>query len=296
MIMEIRVLHYFLTVAREESFSKAAEVLHVTQPTLSRQIKDLEDEYGKKFFNRNSRYVSLTDDGMLFKKRAEEILRLVDKTESELLAPEETLSGDIYIGGGESECVRIIAKVVAKMQKKHPHVIFHFYSGNAQDVSEKLDNGLIDFGIFIDPVDLKKYDFMRLPSQDTWGVYMRSDCELAQNEYITPQDLRNLPIIISNQDMVKNEISGWIGGNQRNLNIVATYNLIYNASLLLEEGVGYLLSLDHLIHVNNQSLLCFRPLMPKLSVGLEIVWKKYQVFSKPAECFINMLQKEIIEE
>jgi DNA-binding transcriptional LysR family regulator len=293
--MEIRVLQYFLTIAREESFSKAAEVLHVTQPTLSRQIKELEDEYGKTFFIRSNRSLSLTDDGLLFKKRAEEIMNLVYKTESQLLADDTYLNGDIYLGCGESDNNRILMKAIKKMQERYPDVKFHITSGNAQQIMESLDNGFIDLGVVIEPVNMSKYDFIKLPYKDTWGLWMRNDSELAYKDVISKDDLINIPIIMSNQLMVKNEIAGWIGGNQRKLNVIATYNLIYNALLMVEENIGYVLGLDKLYNMNEHSQLCFKPLSPQLSVGLDLIWKKYQVFPKHIEIFIDIL-KDIIEK
>jgi len=292
--MEIRVLKYFLTIAREGSFSRAAEVLHVTQPTLSRQIKELENEYDKIFFDRTSRSLILTDDGILFRKRAEEIINLVEKTEQQLLSSENELSGDIYIGCGESNCNRSVIRAMVKMKNMYPHVKFHITSGNADQIMEKLDNGLYDFGIVIEPVNMTKYDFIKLPDYDKWGVWMKRNSELAKLDFITPQDLKNKPIILSNQEMVKNEISGWIGGNQRKLNIIATYNLIYNALLMVEEeDMGYVLGLEKLYNEYEDSKLCFKPLKPTLSVGLNIIWKKYQVFSKATEIFLDLLSDEI---
>lgn len=292
--MEIRILQYFLAIAREESISGAAEYLHITQPTLSRQIKDLEDEFGKQLFVRGNRKITLTEDGMLFRKRAEEIVSLVEKTESEMLSNDTFLSGDIYIGGGESKSMKIITKAVYTMQKDYPLVKFHFFSGNAEDVTDKLDKGLIDFGVLIEPTNMSKYDFIKLPTTDTWGVLMRKDNPLASLDFITHVDLKDRPIISSNQHMVRNEIAGWLGGNERRLNIITTYNLLYNATLLVEDMEdGYVLCLDGIINTTGNSPLCFKPLEPKLEVNLDFVWKKYQIFSKPAEYFLNLVQKEI---
>lgn len=291
--MELRVLQYFLAIAREESITGAAELLHVTQPTLSRQMKDLEDELGKQLFLRGNRRITLTEDGMLLRKRAEEIMNLVDKTQAELHASETMISGDIYIGGGETQGMRIIAKAIHKTQLEHPLIKFHLFSGNAGDVSDRLDKGLLDFGVLIEPANFAKYDFVKLPTTDTWGVIMRKDSPYAQKENIQPKDLKNIPLLCSNQEMVRNEIAGWLGTDFTELNIVSTYNLIYNASLLVEEGIGYALSLDKLVNTKDLTDLCFRPLEPKLEVGLAIVWKKYQVFSKATICFFHHLYEEI---
>lgn len=291
--MEIRVLQYFLTIAREESISKAAEVLHITQPTLSRQMKELEDEFNKKLFIRGSRKITLTKDGILLKQYAQEIIGLVDKAERDLLKEDNELAGDIYIGSGESSAIRFVMRVVAKMQSKYPKIRFRLFSGNAQDVADKLDSGLLDFGIFFDPVDLTKFDYFTLPFKETMGLLMKKDDELALYDVITPELLKDKPIIASNQDIVKNEIAGWIGGNERKLNIKVTYNLINNAALLVEEGGGYALTFKDLIRDDENSPLCFKELSPQLDVGIHIAWKKYHVFSNQAETFLELIKNEV---
>lgn len=291
--MEIRVLQYFLTIAREESISKAAEVLHITQPTLSRQMKELEDEFNKQLFIRGSRKITLTEDGILLKQYAQEIISLVDKANRDLLKEDNELAGDIYIGSGESSAIRFVMRVVAKMQSKYPKIRFHLFSGNAQDVADKLDSGLLDFGIFFDPVNLTKFDYFTLPFKETMGLLMKKDDELASYNVITPELLKNKPIIASNQDIVKNEIAGWIGGNERKLDIKVTYNLINNAALLVEEGGGYALTFKDLIRVDENSPLCFKALWPQMDVGIHIAWKKYHVFSKQAETFLELMKDEV---
>ena len=241
--MELRVLRYFLAVAREESISGAAEALHVTQPTLSRQMMELEEELGKTLFLRGKRKISLTEEGMFLRKRAQEIVTLVEKTESEFSAAEETISGDVHIGGGETDAMRLIARAAHRLQSAYPHIAYHLFSGNADDVTERLDRGLVDFGVFIEPADLSKYDFIKLPVTDIWGVLMRKDCPLAARATIRPQDLLGLPLLVSNQHLVKNEFSGWFGEGYEKLNITTTYNLLYNASIMVEEGMGYALCL-----------------------------------------------------
>ena len=286
--MELRVLRYFLAVAREESISGAAEALHVTQPTLSRQMMELEEELGKTLFLRGKRKISLTEEGMFLRKRAQEIVTLVEKTESEFSAAEETISG-------ETDAMRLIARAAHRLQSAYPHIAYHLFSGNADDVTERLDRGLVDFGVFIEPADLSKYDFIKLPVTDIWGVLMRKDCPLAARATIRPQDLLGLPLLASNQHLVKNEFSGWFGEGYEKLNIITTYNLLYNASIMVEEGMGYALCLDKIVRTSGDSPLCFRPLEPKLEVGLHIAWKKYQFFSKAAEKFLECLQREIAD-
>lgn len=291
--MEFRVLQYFLAIAREETISKAAESLHITQPTLSRQMKGLEEQLGKQLFIRGNRKINLTEEGILLRQRAEEIISLVEKTESEIIHSDTTISGDIYIGSGETEGMRILAKVIDTCHKEYPKIKFHLYSGNSQDVVEKIENGLIDFGVLIEPADISKYDFIKIPVKDKWGVSMRKDSPIASLKSITADTLKKLPLICSSQEIVKNEISGWLNDDYNKLNIVATYNLIYNASLLVEEGSGYALGLDKLINTSGNSKLCFIPLEPKLEVGLTLIWKKYHLFSKAASYFLNQLRKEI---
>lgn len=289
--MEVRVLQYFLAVAREESISGAAESLHLTQPTLSRQLMDLEAELGKKLLIRGSRKVTLTEEGVLLRKRAEEILDLVEKTRSELRETDEAdITGDIYIGGGETDAMRLIARTARELQTAYPRIRYHLYSGNGEDVSERLDKGLLDLGILVKPFDIKKYDSIQLPATDIWGVLMRKDSPLAEKEYIQPEDLWELPLLTSRQTMARKELMAWLGREREELNIVTTYNLIYNASLMVEEGLGYALSLDKLINTTGDSALCFRPLRPKLEVGLDVVWKKYQVFSPATAKFLERLQ------
>ena len=291
--MEFRVLQYFLAIAREETISKAAESLHITQPPLSRQIKELEEQLGKQLFIRGNRKINLTEEGILLRQRAEEIISLVEKTESEIMHSDTTISGDIYIGSGETEGMRILAKVIDTCHKEYPKIKFHLYSGNSQDVVEKIENGLIDFGVLIEPADISKYDFIKIPVKDKWGVLMRKDSPIASLKSITADTLKKLPLICSSQEIVKNEISGWLNDDYNKLNIVATYNLIYNASLLVEEGSGYAFGLDKLINTSGNSKVCFIPLEPKLEVGLTLIWKKYHLFSKAASYFLNQLRKEI---
>lgn len=291
--MELRVLRYFLAVAREENITGAAKSLHVTQPTLSKQLMELEEELGKKLFLRGNRKITLTEEGMFFRKSAQEIIDLMSKMETEFIRADEVISGDIYIGGGETDAMRLIAKTVKNLYEEYPHIRYHLFSGNADDVTERLDKGLLDFGVLIEPADIKKYDYIKLPTIDTWGVLMKKDSPLAVFDSIKPENLWNVPLLCSRQTLVKNEISGWLRDDYDKLNIVATYNLIYNASLMVDEGIGYALCLDKLVNTTGFSSLCFRPLEPKLESNLNIVWKKYQVFSKAAEKFIERLRKEV---
>lgn len=289
--MELRVLRYFLAVAREESISGAADALHITQPTLSRQLMDLEAEIGKQLLIRGSRKLALTDEGLLLRKRAEEILSLVEKTTAELQAPEETVAGDIYIGAGETDVMRLLGKVMRTLQRGYPRIRYHLFSGNADDVTERLDKGLLDFGVLIEPANVQKYEFLRLPAADVWGVLMPRNAPLASSAHICPKDLRDAPLIVSRQMLVGRELSQWLQRDIKTMNVAVTYNLLYNAAIMVEEGLGYALCLDKLVHLSGDSRLCFRPLEPKLEAGLNIVWKKYQIFPKAAELFLKKLQE-----
>ena len=291
--MEIRVLRYFLAVAKAESISKAASLLNISQPTLSRQLMNMEEELGKSLFIRGNRKITLTEEGKFLRIRAQEIIDLIDKTQSEFNTSNEIISGDIYIGGGETDAIRLIAKCAHSLQKKYPNIRYHLFSGNGDDVTDKLDKGLIDFGIVIEPFDLSKYDFIRIPQKDTWGLLMKKESPLASKDFIEPSDLLNIPIITSSQRLVESEISKWFGKDLSQLNIVATYNLVYNASLLVDEGMGYALCLDKLINTTGDSKLCFRPLYPPLEASLNIIWKKYQVFSRASETFLRHLQESL---
>ncbi len=291
--MEIRDLKYFLAVAREESISKAAKVLFVTQPNLSRQMQNLESEIGAKLFIRGNRRVTLTETGRLLKKRAEEIVDLYNKTQAEIKMPQDEIEGDITIGSGESYALSSVIKVVKNMQDEYPKVKFNLCSGDSGIISEKLDNGLIDFGVFIEPFDVTKYDYLRLPLQDTWGVIMRKDSPLAKKDKIIPEDLWGLPLIRSRQSLGKNKITEWFKKSEDELNIVATYNLLYNASIMVREGIGYAVTLDKIINITDSSDLVFKPLYPVLKSYLNIAWKKYSLLPKCAEIFLEKLKVKL---
>ena len=283
--MDLRVLRYFLAVAREESISGAAEALHLSQPTLSRQLMDLEAELGKTLFIRGSRRITLTEQGTLLRKRASEILDLVEKTTGELTATDDAIAGEIYIGGGESNALRLLAHTAQQFRAANPHVQFHLFSGNAVDVGERLEKGLLDFGIMMGHRDMKKYDCIKLPAVDVWGVLMRTDHPLAEKELIHPEDLWDEPLIMSQQFDWTDRFSEWFRRDYESLNIAATYNLIFNATLMVEEGLGCALTYDQLVNTVGRNL-CFRPISPGMVDEIYIVWKKYQVFSKASERFL----------
>lgn len=297
--MELRVLRYFLAVAREGNITGAANFLHLTQPTLSRQIKDLEEELGQQLLIRKSHRVELTPEGMLLRKRAEEIIAMVDKTESEFTSMSNSISGDIYIGSGETQAIREIAEIIKELRSEYPGIHYNLHSGNAEDVTERLDKGLLDFGIIIQPADITKYDYLNLSEKDIWGVIMRKDSPLAENISIKKEDLLDLPLICSRQVLspqrTENGFADWFGEDFNKLNIVAAYNLLYNAAVMVEAGVGYAVTLDRLANTSANSSLCFRPLTPTLEAGLSIVWKKYQVFSPASELFLKKLKEKLAD-
>lgn len=290
--MELRVLQYFLAVAREQSIIRAAQSLHLSQPTLSTQIKNMEEELGKQLLIRGtkgSRKITLTDEGMILRKRAEEILNLVKKTEKEITLSDSVIVGDVYIGTGETDAVRLLAKAAKELQKIHPGIHYHISSGNAEFVMEQLDKGLIDFGVIFGEVDLSKYNALKMPAKDIWGVLMRRDSALSEKKTISPSDLLDKPLIISHQKNHGGQFSQWLN-NINKLNVIATYNLMFNASLLVDEGLGYAIGLDKIINTSENSNLCFRPLEPKVEAELNIIWKKYQIFSKAAEQFMMKIK------
>lgn len=284
--MEIRVLRYFVTVAREENITKAAERLHITQPTLSRQLHQLEDDLGKQLFIRGSHDIRLTEDGMLLRKRAEEILDLVEKAEAEMSSSDEDIAGDIYIGAGETDAVRLIAKAVKNIQREYPNIVFHNISCDSIDVIDKLNKGLVDFGVIFEPSKYSAFEHIKFPVSDTWGVLMRKDCDLAENEFVTAEMLIDRPLIVSRQMMNNLDMSEWLGIPKEHINVTATSNLIFNGSLLVDEGIGCAVTLDKLINCTGDSRLCFRPFYPHRPAQMYLIWKKYQIFSKAAEKFL----------
>ncbi len=297
MTLDLRVLRYFLTVAREENIMRAAEVLHVTQPTLSRQLKDLEEEFGYPLFIRGNRAqgIVLTEKGMLLRRRAEELLTLADKTEEEMHRSSNELSGSISIGGGESAGMRIIAKTASLIRKEHPHIQFDLFSGNAEEVKEKLDQGILDFGVFIEPTSLDRYHTLRLPGCDHWGLLVNSASLLAEKESITPQELIGEALLVSAQRGGTENFAMWSGIASADLTIVGTYNLLYNASLMVSEGYGSALCIQDLINTTNTNLK-FVPLEPSVDVHLTLAWKKYQGLNKVCDYFLSVLKQRCSEE
>ena len=288
--MELRVLRYFLEVAREENVTHAAQRLHVSQPTLSRQIKELEDELGKKLFTRSNYSIKLTEEGMLLRKRAEDILEMADKTLEEFKSLDEINGGDIHIGCAESNGIAHVIRVIKSLQKKYPHIRYHFYSSGTDAVSERLDRGLLDVAVIIQEVDLSKYNYLKVPSSDRWGLIMRKDSPLAEHSCIHLNDLMNIPLILSRQAM-REEMPRWFGETQDKLNIVATYDLLFNTSVMVREGFGYVLGFDGLVNTGPDSDICFRPLEPALESPMYIIWKKFQMFTPVASLLLEELKR-----
>ena len=287
--MDLRVLRYFLAVAQEGNVSRAAQAVRISQPNLSRQIKALEKELKARLFERGTknRRLTLTQAGELLRKRAEELITLANKTKAEFSSPVGQITGDLYIGGGETDGMRLIAKAVRRMQRQHPLVRYHLFSGNATDVTERLDKGLLDFALLIGAAKLERYDYITLPQQDRWGLLMPAKHPLAAQAVIRANDLEGVPLLVSQQAERYNELSGWFSQTAQKPDIVATYNLIYNAALLVEENIGCALTLEKLVNTTGASPLCFRPLEPAVYSPQYLIWKKHTIFSKAAEQFLK---------
>lgn len=289
--MDIRTMQYYLAVVREGTISAAAEALHVAQPSLSRQMKDLEEELGAALFVRGNRKITLTEEGMVLRKRAEEMVRLMQRTEEEISQVKNHVSGSVRIGAGESVSFHYLSRTAASIAKEHPDIRFHITSGDTQDLMDELADGLIDFAVIFSDVDHALYESIPLPAEDGFGVLMRKDSPLAEKEAIRLSDLKNEPVIVSRAS--EQFFSGMKGYSS--LNIVATYNLLYNASLLVEDGLGYAICFDRLINVTGDSKLCIRPLVPRIENAGNLIWKKYQVFSPAVQMFIDGIRSTIYE-
>lgn len=289
--MEIRVLRYFMEIAREENMTKAAERLHISQSALSKEIKKLEGELGHPLFIRTNKNMHLNDEGMLLRKRAGDILEMVDKTVEEFSQLNSITGGEIRIGCAESIQIKYLANVIKSFKKKYPNFIFHIFSGDTDPVAERLDKGLLDIAVIVEPPNLSKYNYLPVPESDKWGVIMRRDSPLAEKSELTFDDICGLPLFTSEQS-IKVDFSRWCEENIEKLNIVGTFNLAFNGSIFVKEGLGYLLTFEHLIDTSEKSGLCFRPIIPILETKMYIIWKKYQIFSPIAELFLKKLKEE----
>lgn len=287
--MEIRVLRYFLETAREGNMSRAAERLFISQPTISKQLKELENELGAKLFVRSNYSIKLTEAGMLLRERAEDILSLVDKTEAEFRSLEEIDSGDIYVGAPESESMGLFAEAVRDLQKDHPGIRCNIYSGNIEDVCDRLDKGLLDFAIVMSYVDFSKYNFLKMPTEDAWGLIMRRDDPMTEKASFSVAELKGLPLICSRQ-WVDQEFPQWFGSATGDAKITATYNLAFNGAVLAKAGIGYAVVLDRLIDTGEASELVFRPLSDVPKSEMYVIWRKFQTFTPIAELLLSELQ------
>lgn len=283
--MEIRTLRYFLAVAREGNMTRAAETLHVTQPTLSKQMQALEDELGRRLFLRHSFSMELTEEGMLLRRRAEDLVKMADKIAGEFATMNDVTGGDLYLGLAESYQIRFLAREINAFKRVYPGLRYHITSGDTEQVTEKLDKGLLDFAALVEEPDRTKYDALCFPSADIWGVVMPRDCELAQKRAVGVDDLVGLPLFCSEQGWNK-DMARWCGGRLGELRLEGSFRLSYNASLFVMEGLGYLLTFEHLIDTGPESDLAFRPLTPRLPARMTLIWKKYQVFTPIAERFL----------
>lgn len=263
--MEIRVLRYFLTVVREESITKAADVLHITQPTLSRQLSQMEDDIGVKLFHRGTRKITLTNEGMLLRRRAEEILQLVDNTEKELVEQEEQIEGKITIGCGELASVQVLSELIAAFSRKHPGVTFDIFTATADLVKEQMDKGLIDIGLLLEPVDIEKYEFIRLAMKERWVVLMRPDDKLAEKESVCAKDLSKLPVILPRRLNVQSELASWFGDYYADLNVLFTSNLNTNGAVMVRNGLAYSVVIEGSVPFWDQTKITYRPLSPELT-------------------------------
>lgn len=293
--MEIRVLKYFLTVVREESITKAAEVLHITQPTLSRQLAQLEEEIGVKLFDRGTRKIKPTNEGMLLRRRAEEILQLVDKTEQELVEQEEQIEGKISIGSGETAAVQILSNLIKTFSEKYPRVTFDLFTATADLVKEQMDKGLIDAGLLLEPVDIEKYDFVRLDTKERWVVLMPSADPLTENETVTARELSALPLILPRRQQVRSELASWFGDYYKNLKVMFTSNLSTNGAIMVENGLAYSVVIEGSMPFCDRSKIDYRPLYPPLTATSVLAWRRGKPFSlaatkfiEHAKCFLGM--------
>ena len=288
--MELRVLRYFVQVARDESITKAANALHISQPTLSKQIKDLEAELGVKLFVRTNYAVRLTEDGIRLRLRAEDILAMADQTMNEFRNQKTDISGELRIGAAEGEAVRVLGKAMRFLNERYPKITYHLYAGDTEMLREKLDSGFLDFLVICEEPDLMRYQALSLPFEDVWGLIMRNDDPLCAKKSVTLEDLTTLPLIVSRQALHQ-DLARLFGPAAHRMHFAADYDLAHNASLLVREGFGYLLAFDHLVDLSEKSGLIFKPLTPKLITRSHLIWRKYQIFSDAAELFLKTVEE-----
>lgn len=282
--MELRVLNYFLAIAREENFTKAAQQLHITQPTLSRQIAQLEEELGVDLFVRSNHNIILTEDGMILKRRAQEILSLADKTKRDFLHKDENLEGVISIGSGEFLSTRCLTDCIAQFRRKHPLVRDEFYSGNAGNIRDQIERGLLDIGLMSEPIDIRKYEFISMPIKEEWGAFVREDSPLIDKDFIAPQDLVDIPLILPLGDFAESHIGKWFGEYISQIDVIAKGNLLYNEAMMAQSNIGAVIGIRL---KSNYDRLRFIPLNPSLKIDTALAWKKEQIFSAATTAFID---------
>ncbi len=295
-IMELRTLRYFLAVANEKNITKAADILHVTQPTLSRQISDLENELGTTLIIRGKRSLSLTEDGLLFKQRAEDIVEMATRTEQEFAAKSAAVSGVITLGATEAVGGQTLAKFMKLFSEKYPNIQFDLYNAMADNIKEKMEKGLADLGLLLEPVDTTKYEFIRLPHKETWGVLVNEKHPFSQKDFTKPKELKEQMLILPNRPNVRREILNWIGSDERLLHIVANYNLLSNVALLVEEDMGVAVCLDGALSIHHSPKLKFIPFLPEHTTKSVLVWKKEHLFNPATSLFIQTFRQYIEEE
>ena len=288
--MEIRVLRYFLTVVREGGINRAAEVLHITQPTLSRQLAQLEEEVGVKLFHRGAKRITLTNEGILLRRRAEEILSLVDRTQQELTEQDELVEGRVVIGGGELAAMQLLPEIIEGFREKYPLVTFDIFTGNADLVKEQMEKGLIDIGVLLEPIDIEKFEFIRLQKKERWVVLMRPDDPLAENESVTAKDLEHMPLILPRRTNVQNELSNWLGNSFQEQQVLFTSNLTTNSALMVQRGLAYSLVIEGSVPFWDKEKIAYRPLSPELTANSVLAWKKQQPFSPATMKFIEYMR------
>lgn len=288
--MELRVLRYFLTVVREESINRAAEVLHITQPTLSRQLSQLEEETGVKLFHRGARKITLTNEGILLRRRAEEILSLADRTKRELTEQEELVEGRIVIGCGELAAMQVLSEAIEAFHKKYPLVSYDIFTATADLVKEQMEKGLVDIGVLLEPVDMEKFDFIRLAGRERWVVLMRPDDPLAKKEAVSAKDLKNMPLILPMRTNVQNELSNWLGDSFQSAKVLFTSNLCTNGALMVQRGLAYSIVIEGAVPFWDKEKIAYRPLYPELKANSVLAWKKQQPFTLAADRLIEHLK------
>ncbi|MDO4265326.1 MAG: LysR family transcriptional regulator [Eubacteriales bacterium] len=290
--MDLRVLKYFLAVAREENITRAAQSVHITQPSLSRQIQQLEEELHTTLFHRGKQRITLTEDGLLLRRRAQELVALAEKTEAEILNKNQTLTGRIAIGSGEFKNSRFLFDAIAAFRREHPQVSLDIYSGNSDNIKEQLENGLLDLGLLMEPVEVSRYEFIRLPEQEEWTALVGAESELAARDRLTPEDLAVMPLFMTTRTLVQNELMNWFGPYADKLNIIATGNLNYNLAVMARSEQGVCINLKRDCHYEGMREI---PLYPPLRSANLLVWKKSQVYPAVVTEFVKYFRQYVQE-